>query len=100
VDELYEDMLRPLGNEHAISYYLHPNSVYIIIDHGSNVTWLWEGRNTRTRQKFAIAMKAESMQLISGQFFTTRQVDQGEEPAEFFACIEQVATNGINTESN
>ncbi len=62
---------------------LNSNGVYCIVDNSNKSIYLWKGRNSDVRRKFAGAHVASRLRNEQGNGFRVRPLDEGEEPADF-----------------
>ncbi|MDF1537893.1 MAG: hypothetical protein P1Q69_03215 [Candidatus Thorarchaeota archaeon] len=67
---------------------LNSNGVYCIVDDSNKSIFLWKGRNSDVRKKFAGAQAASRLRNEQGNGFRVRPLDEGEEPADFLISEE------------
>ena len=68
---------------------LNSNGVYCIVDNSNKSIYLWKGRNSDVRKKFAGAQTASRLRNEQGNGFRVRPLDEGEEPANFLSIDEE-----------
>ena len=68
---------------HVTRESLDSNGVYCIVDDSNKSIYLWKGRNSDVRKKFAGARAASLLRNEQGTGFRVCPLDEGEEPADF-----------------
>lgn len=97
-------IVRPDGEVHEIKdekpfrELLDPAETYILNDDDNRLIYLWKGSECSVRSKFIGASKSQEVRGQVGMHYKVIPVDEGEEPEEFMAFIDENPTRGIARE--
>jgi hypothetical protein len=72
--------------------------VFIIVDDERKELWIWIGNQADVRTRFISSTVAASIRRMYGLSLRVRSADQGDEPEEFWRCIEEIPPEGIGPE--
>jgi hypothetical protein len=64
------------------------NEAFIIVDDNNKKLWIWKGKETPTRLKFASARAAQQLRFEFGLVYRISSLDQGEEPEKFLKLFD------------
>lgn len=74
------------------------NEVFIIVDDERKELWIWIGNQADVRTRFISSTVAASIRRMYGLTLRVRSADQGDEPEEFWRCIEEIPSEGLGLE--
>lgn len=97
-------IIRPDGEVHEITdekpfrELLEPDETYILNDDDNRLIWLWKGSECSVRSKFIGASKSQEVRGQVGMHYKVIPVDEGEEPDNFLAFLDETPAPGIAKE--
>ena len=73
---------------------LSPNECYITSDDRTRKIYLWKGSKCSVRSKFIGASMSQQLRGQVGMHYTVTPIDEGDEPKEFIALLDEIPTRG------
>lgn len=74
---------------------LRSTEVFIFVDEGRKELWIWIGDEADVRTRFISSTVASEIRGHYGMTFRIKSADQGEEPDDFWSCIDSVPLEGL-----
>jgi hypothetical protein len=75
--------------------FLKPEEVFILVNEEKKEIWLWIGQKAEVRTRFISSTVAQEIRRLYGLTLRVRAADQGEEPDEFWECINSIPKEGL-----
>ena len=74
---------------------LKTGEVFILVVEERKELWIWIGQGANVRTRFISSTVAQEIRRLYGLTLRVRSADQGNEPNDFWICIEDVPEEGL-----
>ncbi|MHA1213687.1 MAG: hypothetical protein ACTSR2_11445 [Candidatus Hodarchaeales archaeon] len=74
---------------------LKAKEVFILVNEEKKEEWIWIGEGADVRTRFISSTVAQEIRRLYGLTFRVHSIDQGNEPKEFWECIDSMPKEGI-----